>query len=422
MSDQNRMEEVSASTAQIPLNGVESRFILPSMWGQDVSYKGFSTNALFLPGTNLEAFDPSSTWNILRFHLLRICLSFFHDVYGTVLRYWGRSVLLRDSAYTLVVGFLIEYGIVDMFIGILRGLRVFGAWIAWIESYVFPQSSPKDNVAILGAVRSVNLPDSVAVILEMAQFVKKPPPEIPQPFLSADKKIQLPSQKEIKKVMAQRAEWSAGLNTHVAAETIQMLTEASKLASWLICMGSTESLYLYVKKTGVWDDNMETLAELITAELQSLYGVSQPGTNLPRKAIIAKLDGSKTIPVDLSVESSTLETEASGDLAAVPSNEREDSTPDPVSIFLLSPEDYKPRLVNLTKSMCEQPEDITHEMAKFGRPKLILATQGERQYPNCLKGFPLLDTSGDPDFVSLKRPIHFADLVRALRSSSQTSE
>ncbi|EGW33197.1 uncharacterized protein SPAPADRAFT_66191 [Spathaspora passalidarum NRRL Y-27907] len=122
-------------------------------------------------------------------------------------------------------------------------------------------------------IPKANTPSSVTLILDLTPHVLLPPPEIPQPYLDADRNIQVPDKKEVQFVIAVRNEYFTQYKSHIAAERVRLLRDISRFITWCCLVPSINELTIYEKQGIVWDaedyNGIEAMKNSILVELES---------------------------------------------------------------------------------------------------------------------------------------------------------
>ena len=79
------------------------------------------------------------------------------------------------------------------------------------------------------------------------------PPEIPQPYLDADRKIRIPEKKEVQYVIAIRNEYFTQCKSHMAAERVRVLREIGRFITWCCLVPTITEISIYEKMGACWD-------------------------------------------------------------------------------------------------------------------------------------------------------------------------
>ncbi|GMG19962.1 unnamed protein product [Ambrosiozyma monospora] len=129
---------------------------------------------------------------------------------------------------------------------------------------------PTHKSTIFKAIGHIKAPINFAVIFQMNPLVIAPPPDIPGPYLTAEKKIVVPSEKQTAKVLSERAEWAAAHRSHKVNETLRVCVEAARVISWSVYSG-LKILTLFEQNGYSWQD-LERLGSMVQSEISNLNG------------------------------------------------------------------------------------------------------------------------------------------------------
>lgn len=121
------------------------------------------------------------------------------------------------------------------------------------------------------------MPRSISLLVKINNNVLPPPPPIPQPFLNADKVIQVPKQAETQSVISLRSEFFTLKSAHIAAEKVRVLTEISRFIAWSSLIPSLTHVHIYEFHGVLWDGRVTELetqfrviADLVLNELNTI--------------------------------------------------------------------------------------------------------------------------------------------------------
>ncbi|KAG7665376.1 uncharacterized protein J8A68_001064 [[Candida] subhashii] len=116
-----------------------------------------------------------------------------------------------------------------------------------------------------------NTPNSVTLILDTIPNLVPPPPEIPQPYLDADRKITVPDPKEVQYIIAIRNEYFTQYKSRIAAERVRLLREMSRFIAWTCLIPTITDLTIYEKKGTAWNGDhfsaLDSIKNSILVEL-----------------------------------------------------------------------------------------------------------------------------------------------------------
>lgn len=147
--------------------------------------------------------------------------------------------------------------------------RVFNPW----------SGSPIGLDQFLQHVPKSNIPTSLGLILHYHPPLLKPPPDIPQPYLDSDRKIQVPQKKDVQYAIAIRSEYFAQHQAHVASERVRLLREIGQFVTWCCLVPSIETVTIVEKKATCWEveaDFIDSVKNAILVELVALSNTCDP--------------------------------------------------------------------------------------------------------------------------------------------------
>lgn len=84
------------------------------------------------------------------------------------------------------------------------------------------------------------------------------PPEIPQPYLNADRKIVVPLNKDVQRGFALRNEWITQAKTHLAAERVRLLNQLALFILWSCALPFVGSVTVFESQGLLWNDGDAT--------------------------------------------------------------------------------------------------------------------------------------------------------------------
>lgn len=145
-------------------------------------------------------------------------------------------------------------------------------------------------------VDSLILPESIGLILKFNENMIAPPPEIPQPYLDAEKKIQVPNRKEVQYVLSLRNEYFTQQSAHIAAENVRMLSEIGRFVAWSCLVSPVRYISIYERHGRLWDENknsvkqkLETLGTSVLNELSSFSNTCTQDEMEKLKCLLPKI-------------------------------------------------------------------------------------------------------------------------------------
>lgn len=159
-----------------------------------------------------------------------------------------------------------------------------------------------------------DVPRSIALILSANKFTVPYPPEVPFPYLDANKVMQVPSQKDVPAAQSLWNEYLTLYQTHSAAESVRLCTEASTFVSWCCLISSVEHATVYEKDASLLKkEGLSVLGELIGNELRSIYQASsveyqQTMLNLVPKVVLVEVYSGCRSEVNLELSPETIPT------------------------------------------------------------------------------------------------------------------
>lgn len=121
------------------------------------------------------------------------------------------------------------------------------------------------------------MPKSISLLVKINSSVLPPPPAMPQPFLNADKVIQVPKQAATQRVISLRSEFFTLKSAHIAAEKVRVLTEISRFIAWSSLIPSLTHVHIYEYLGALWDGDateiktqFRVIADLVLNELSTI--------------------------------------------------------------------------------------------------------------------------------------------------------
>ncbi|KAK6201059.1 uncharacterized protein RJT21DRAFT_139543 [Scheffersomyces amazonensis] len=147
------------------------------------------------------------------------------------------------------------------------------------------------------------LPKSITLLLEINNDLVSPPPEIPQPYLNADKKITVPDKREIQHALSIRNEYFTHKSVYCAAEKVRLSSEIARFVTWCALIPSINTINIFERFGLLWDNiayldvTLEQLGNSILNELSSfangcyVHELEELKTTLPRITLVDVISG-----------------------------------------------------------------------------------------------------------------------------------
>lgn len=144
------------------------------------------------------------------------------------------------------------------------------------------------------------IPESVTLLLKMNQYTVAPPPKLPQPWLDANKKIQVPSKKEVQNVLSIRNEFFTQRSTFMALEKLRISSEISRFVCWNLLIPGVERINVYEEFGYLWSDScsapvLEQLRVLETLIINELHSMKKDRAVSIRKIKLVCISGEVTL-------------------------------------------------------------------------------------------------------------------------------
>ncbi|QPG73913.1 hypothetical protein FOA43_001228 [Brettanomyces nanus] len=268
------------------------RFISIKMFGKESLGVLDRTIRPMLSGSNVQLIKDGGTLSILLFDSRRRLLSYLFIAYWYYLKI---QKFVQDAIFivhTYLWGFVVILGLNDDDGGVdqyslwskkssKRSPKMPSLWsirsiptrlVTKVANHALRKSlqavTPPNRKLIRIAAGKGPLPSVIGVIFNLFPLVIPPPPEIPTPYLTADKKIVIPEKSDTSNALRARAEWSAIQHTHKATEIMRVCTEAARIIVWTTCLG-IPNIVLQEINGYTWK-NLDALVSLVQTELSSL--------------------------------------------------------------------------------------------------------------------------------------------------------
>lgn len=468
-----------SSVLEPRLRDSDLRFISLNMFGKDTLKDLHSPIKPKVAGSNIGLINDATTWEMIVFDFRRRILSLLFWCYSILLEISGMSselsIILANLFWTVFSSVFLNFEQLERDFSYIQheqkrsgrttsstieSALAFGNSIRELPlkfrhslwKRVFRSRFPNSRFAIQLAAGKGPFPETIGFVFDMFPLVVQPPPEIPVPYLDANKKMIIPDKKEVSIVLRARAEWSAAQRTHKATETLRVCSEAAKVIVWSACIG-VSNVVCHEINGYAWR-NMETLISLVKLELASLDRKNSNETlkipdyisfvnvitrqmktlaeyNLQSGAFSetsVALEGRDPLPEKSPFLSSS-------DLNRATSTSSSD-TPVHLTVFLTSGSkwtDYD-KIVKLAQDLIStSPKKRSKSLgevkfasvanisnAYYPSPEILLKYTSARQIAGSISGFPLHPTDNDLKIFSVQtRPANFPDFVRVINGYSE---
>ncbi|GME71199.1 unnamed protein product [Ambrosiozyma monospora] len=277
------------------------RFATHKIIGKRSSSDSSFGDQYFRAGTNFKILPTLSPFGRVQFHYERNILSFLFAIYGYWLPLSGllhEIYLIFSRCFWMVILFLgvlptdvslvtipspsspevqqdeEEWDLKSVYEKYTNMNFIFDVLPYKLGNYALYKSveglPPTHKSTIFKAIGPIRAPINLSVIFQMNPLVIAPPPDIPEPYLTAEKKIVVPSEKETAKVLSERAEWAAAHRSHKANETLRVCVEAARVISWSVYSG-LNIITLFEENGYSWND-LERLGSMVQSEVSNLNG------------------------------------------------------------------------------------------------------------------------------------------------------
>lgn len=474
------------SSVLVPrLRSSDLRFVSLNMFGRDTLKDLQFPAKPKIAGANIGLINDVTTLEVMIFDLRRDMLSILFWSYGILLEISGiyseLKIITANLFWTAFSSIFLNEDQLEKYANFVRSEKKGGLssststlekanafkngffelplklrYQLWKRTY--RNRFPNSRLALQIAAGKGPFPETLGLIFDMFPLVVPPPPEVPAPYLDANKKMVIPDKKQVSIVLRARAEWSAAQHTHKATEILRVCSEASKVIVWSACIG-VSNVVCHEINGYAWR-NLKTLISLVKLELSSLDRKSGykalripdyiSFVNVATKQMKTlaeyslQTDGLSQICV-LSEEKYPLPEESpilnSGDFnKSSPTVSASSAIPVRLTVFLTSGyewTDYS-RIVTLTKEILgagsgseKSSQSGTEDKfanvsnisnAYYPSPEVLLKFTSARQIPESISGFPLHPSNNDLKTFSIQtRPANFPDFVRALNGYQSNS-
>ncbi|KAL6452165.1 hypothetical protein SBY92_001422 [Candida maltosa Xu316] len=231
-----------------------------------------------------------TTWDLFIVHILRVTLNFtiftymrLLDVHSLIVHVWELAQII---SFDLKVKFSDHrrdptkhyfQSIIDECIFYWEAMASFPL-IIW-KVFNPMKGTPVGLNKCLEYIPKLNTPESVTLILQCNPPMLSSPPDIPQPYLDADRNIIVPDKKEIQYVIAIRNEYFTQCKSHIAAERVRLLREIGRFITWCCLVPTIKEITIYEKSGNCWDgggDFIDSIKNSILVELVALANTCEP--------------------------------------------------------------------------------------------------------------------------------------------------
>lgn len=307
---------------------------------------------------------------------------------------------------------------------------------------------PRDRMVIKKALGSYIKPRHIGFILEMNVLAIKPPPDVPQPYLDAEKILIVPESKLVSSVIMQRAEWASAHHVHKASEKVRIVYESAKIIAWCAC-AKIEMVTIHELNGYAWKD-LHELSNLVQEEMRNLTSNTLSADDYIK---IVDLDsGNQTIVFNVDGDNSPnisdyepsmlqqLEPTPANNLSTGTSPSLEQPSPHEFShtnsnsssshliVFLTSGVSVNARSgvkqnvyrqvnaefgVSIDSGYVRNPEKCVDDYAE---PAVVVKYYSERQLWLAMNGFPLVNRGDEPLVIEFApQPVSFKAIFCSLK-------
>lgn len=431
-----------SSILQPRLRDSDLKFISVNMFGEKALQRVQHVLKPKVPGSNIELMADGTTLTAILFDLRRGLLSYLFLAYSFLLRVYGSFIEIYTfgCAYIWSIVYLAilnDDPVIDPLIKRETVKESPDEWIfiRWfnqvkkipqgIRKYALMKSLqgsiPNNESSIRIAIGNKKLPNAIGIIFDMFPLVIPPPPEVPTPYLNADKEMIIPSDKEVNDIVQERNQWNIAQHTHKASEILRICSEAAKVIAWCSSLG-IGSIICHEMYGYAWK-NLDTLISLVQVELHNLdkENDSIKGwqnirfVNVDTKEVKMLDNPEKILPV-IDPES--------------PDSESISLHSYRITVFLTSAhrDTSLDKIKEIIQSMCEEKrkefnDSDVNEIAKiaeklqphFPQAQLVIKYTSTRMPRYSISGFPITTKQTDPfAYISSTKPVSFPNFARSL--------
>ncbi|ODV79780.1 uncharacterized protein CANTADRAFT_21069 [Suhomyces tanzawaensis NRRL Y-17324] len=257
-----------------------------------------------IPATELN------TWNIIHYQLLRkllLALGLGCVRFSVFKRKWRDWAHFGNLFWTkLVHDAKLNQKVLENPLAIVRLILDFVYFAYAVLILVYPLVVMMINKSVHGfapqdlpRIPFVSTPTSIALILSTELNKIAPPPPVPQPYLDADRNIQVPNMRKLKTVLSLRNEYLTLYCVHTAAEKVRLLSCISKFVVWGSILTKTSSLTVYEQYGLLWKQtgaasgpDFRVIGDAILFELDN---VIKTHPRVPNITLIDPISGTRHI-------------------------------------------------------------------------------------------------------------------------------
>ncbi|KAI5953940.1 hypothetical protein CANMA_004779 [Candida margitis] len=262
-------------------------------------------------------------------------------------------------------------------------------------------------------IPKTNTPSSLCLILHYHPPLLKLPPDIPQPYLDSDRKIQVPQKKDVQYAIAIRSEYFAQYQAHVASERVRLLREMGRFITWCCLVPSIESLTIVEKKAICWEeeaDYIDSVKNAILVELVALSNTCEPEELAKLKSLLPQI-------VLVNKFSKAMYTINENEIQSREATHQEVTLDEIITSYQDQRKltvvlcDSRVRTTNY-KLVTSKPDDLKADDPEFNNqfpptPEYIIAPRNTRGMNHSLEGYACIDE--DPNMSNMA-VVHFLHL------------
>ncbi|ODV94170.1 hypothetical protein PACTADRAFT_4121 [Pachysolen tannophilus NRRL Y-2460] len=462
----------------------------------DLKYRGIALGEILGGGaTNLDNINPSTT-SVLSFNIKRLIFNCFCNIYERFFKIKAKIIgvyyLIYQVFWNVIQALMhddIELHDKQIITMRSRVTNHKNSIVKWayrlidipgyisdvVSSRVLVNVVPTSKYSIINSVSQLDtIPDHITFIFKFLNYDANTPPEIPQPYLNADKKITVPDKKLVSKVLSERAEYFTSKKTHIAAEKVRIYTETARLSTWCLASG-VKFLTIYEESGELWND-LKKVANFTASELVALYHDSYHpsikfinfNTNACCYIPEPNLDNNVTTPITSNDMKDPLSPYSPRDMELNErvsfgemfdkwqhenkvdneyhnennnnnnndNNKNSNSKESGLTVLLLSKKDHKEHMVNFVKNYVANInnnlvgeelynkvyQDVDKELNRYGSSDLILNINKDKTIHSdgCLHGLPIYNYEKAPVlFVKNDENLNFSVFLRSLKYWSE---
>lgn len=225
--------------------------ILSIVRGTEFRSLGFKSNASFIGALNSDL--TFTTYDILKIHISRILLLIIYMFYKNIKDSYKHLVGSWETARIIYIALSLNIFQFEKFLQLV--VKLFQFSLANID-----QNSL--NIVFDFYPEPKKLPRSISLILTMRPFEVCKPKAIPTPYLDNEKKLVVPSEKEVSDTIALRNEYFTRQRLFVVAEKFRLLSDMSKFILWS-AFTTIEYINIYEPFGTLWKQNTTKSFEII---------------------------------------------------------------------------------------------------------------------------------------------------------------